>query len=147
MNPQEVQKLIDKSLSQFLRREQYHFDKPVGFFGVKPTRYFGSDTGEATNAYGLTVNAPNLFSGEFDATLTTSDLPTGWSISRSGGQYTITHNLGDTKYRVFTTAFETGEKSGSLHTRSNNSFVLRYVNESGSELPTTAQFFVIRYNN
>lgn len=147
MDKKEVQKMIDDSVTRFFRRERFYFDRPVGFFQNKPVGQQGDDVGKATNAYGLTVNAPEIYYGHFNSTANSNKLPEGWSISVVTGTYTITHNLGDTNYVVLTTPRDTAEKMGMLEEKNNNDFVLRYTTETATEFATAGEFIVIRYNN
>lgn len=44
---------------------------------------------------------PHAFYGRVESDGTATDIPDGWSVSRTGaGNYTVTHNLGHTEYGV-----------------------------------------------
>lgn len=67
--------------------------------------------GDGTVSTGLNanqVNSSGVFHGRVSSNAASNTLPSGWSVVRNAqGDYTITHNLGDSGYTVVATSRNT----------------------------------------
>ena len=88
-----------------------------------------------------------IYAGQVSSGGVATDLPTGWTSATSAtGVYTVTHNLGDTKYAVVVQAFKSAVNRNVFATVTAQTSTSFSVNTLLSDTPTdsdTAFFFIL----
>lgn len=102
-----------------------------------------NDVKNATEWLGLGGGGSTVYAGA-STSGGTGTLPTNWSISKSTGVYTITHNLGTANYSV-AVALDDGSTGVITVAYNTNTFVVRTFNMSSSLEDRAFHFILTLY--
>jgi len=144
-----MEKLIRDRSNEQNTVNTFRLNKPIGFFGVKPVRRqpAGTSADRVLNKFGLLSDGEvkDQYFGTWTLTGAGSTLPDGWAISWSSsaqGDYTLTHNLNNLNYHMFITP-QGGSPKLYTVTKSLNTVLVKFENDTGSPSGTSASFLLI----